>query len=160
MNVESLNQGTILIVDDVPANIGVLLNYLSQNGFKVLVARDGESAIEQAKFAKPDLILLDIRMPGIDGFETCRRLKADDETKAIPVIFMTALTETVDKVQGFNVGGVDYITKPFQNEEVLVRVTTHLTLRKLQRELQEANDRLEQRVEQRTAKLRKAYAEV
>ena len=160
MNADNLNPGTILIVDDMPANIGVLLNSLSQNGFKVLVARDGESAIEQAKFAKPDLILLDIMMPGIDGYETCRQLKADDETQGIPIIFMTARDETEDKVHGFESGAVDYVTKPFQNEEVLVRVNTHLKLRNLQSALQEANDRLEQRVEQRTAELREAYAEV
>ncbi len=149
---------TILVVDDTPTNINLLLEYLGQQGFKVLVAIDGESAIEQAEFAQPDLILLDVLMPGIDGFETCRRLKKNGATRSIPVIFMTALTETVDKVRGFKVGAVDYVTKPLQHEEVLARVTAHLTIQNLQRKLQEANERLEQRVIERTAELSEANA--
>jgi len=153
-------KGIILIVDDNPTNIAVLVETLSSSGFKVLVAKDGDSALEQVNYAKPNLILLDVLMPGIDGFETCRRLKRNQATKEIPVIFMTALTDTVDKVKGFNVGAVDYITKPIQHEEVLARVTTHLTLRKLQAELQEANETLEQRVVECTAELREALDEV
>ena len=151
-------RGTILIVDDIPANVGVLLDHLGQHGFRVLVAESGTSALKQVKHARPDLILLDVMMPGMDGFETCRRLKADAATREIPVIFMTALSETLDKIRGFSAGAVDYVTKPFQHEEVLARITTHLTLRRLQTELQEANDHLEQRVAERTAELSQANA--
>jgi response regulator RpfG family c-di-GMP phosphodiesterase len=97
-------------------------------------------------------------MPGIDGFETCRRLKTDAQTKDIPVVFMTALSDTVDKVKGFGIGAVDYVTKPIQHEEVLARVTTHLTIRKLQKRLQKARDELERRVQERTAALSEANA--
>ncbi len=151
-------RGTILIIDDTPANVGVLLDHLSQYGFRVLVAESGASALKQLTRARPDLILLDVMMPGMDGFETCRRLKADAATREIPVIFMTALSETVDKIRGFDAGAVDYVTKPFQHEEVLARITTHLTLRRLQTQLQEANDHLEQRVAERTAELSQANA--
>ena len=151
-------RGTILIVDDTPANVGVLLDHLSQYGFHVLVAESGASALKQLTRARPDLILLDVMMPGMDGFETCRRLKADAATREIPVIFMTALSETLDKIRGFDAGAVDYVTKPFQHEEVLARITTHLTLRRLQTQLQEANDHLEQRVAERTAELSQANA--
>ncbi|NNL49018.1 MAG: response regulator, partial [Acidimicrobiia bacterium] len=113
--------GTILIVDDTPANISVLLEYLSQQGFEILVARDGIRALEQVRHARPDLVLLDVQMPGIDGFETCDRLKSNVETRDIPVIFMTALSDTSDKMRGFDSGAVDYVTKPFQHEEVLAR---------------------------------------
>jgi DNA-binding NtrC family response regulator len=154
------DKSSILIVDDTPGNISVLMDYLSEAGFKVLVARDGESAIEQAHFAMPDLILLDVVMPGIDGFETCRRLKAEASTKDIPVIFMTALSETVDKVKGFGAGAVDFITKPIQHEEVLARVNAHVTIRKLQQRLQEARDQLELRVQQRTAELAETNAKL
>ncbi len=151
---------TILIVDDMPNNISVLYETLTRFNYKVLVARDGKSAIEQAGLAQPDLILLDVMMPGMDGFETCRRLKHQETTGAIPVLFMTALSETIDKVNGFNMGAVDYITKPFQLQEVLARINTHLTLRQLQRDLQDANARLETRVAERTESLSKALAEV
>jgi signal transduction histidine kinase len=133
----------LLIVDDNPTNLGLLFDYLTNSGFKVLVALDGDSTLEQVKYAKPDLILMDVMMPGIDGFEACSRLKANPSTQDIPVIFMTALSETVDKVHGFNVGGVDYITKPIQPEEVLSRVQTHLTIRNLQKQLQQQNERLQ-----------------
>jgi len=149
MSVKNNEKGTILIVDDTPTNISVLFDYLDQKSFKVLVARDGESAIEQVKFAKPDLILLDVMMPGIDGFETCRRLKDDDETKDIPVIFMTALSDTMDKVRGFNIGAVDYVTKPIHQEEVLARVSTHLTIRNLHKGLEEKNVLLQQEITER-----------
>ncbi|HAZ44653.1 MAG TPA: hybrid sensor histidine kinase/response regulator [Cyanobacteria bacterium UBA11369] len=139
-------QNTILIVDDMPNNLGALLNYLTDFGFEVLVAEDGESAIEQVEYALPDLILLDVLMPGIDGFETCSRLKSNQATKDIPVIFMTALTDAEDKVKGFSVGGVDYVTKPIQQAEVLARVTTHLSIRNLQKKLQQQNDRLQQEI--------------
>ena len=151
---------TILIVDDMPNNISVLYETLIRFNYKVLVARDGKSAIEQAGLAQPDLILLDVMMPGMDGFETCRRLKQDEATRPIPVLFMTALAETIDKINGFNMGAVDYITKPFQLPEVLARIDTHLSLRELQRELEAANVLLEQRVAERTVSLTKALAEV
>lgn len=134
---EPVATGVILVVDDTPTNLEVLFDYLSDSGFRLLVAEDGESALETAKYALPDLILLDVLMPGIDGFETCRRLKADAATADIPVIFMTALTETLDKVKGFNLGAADYITKPFQQEEVLARVKTLLKLQDLTRQLRE-----------------------
>lgn len=160
MNKSENGLPSILIVDDMPNNISVLFETLSRSGYKVLVERDGKSAIEQIKYARPDLVLLDVMMPGMDGFETCRRLKHDPVTQEIPVIFMTALSETIDKVNGFNMGAVDYITKPFQLQEVLSRINTHLTLRKLQRELQHANQHLEQRVTDRTEALSKALKEV
>ncbi|MBW4540620.1 MAG: response regulator [Myxacorys chilensis ATA2-1-KO14] len=131
------DQGVVLIVDDTLTNLEVLFDSLINADFKILVAEDGESAIDTANYALPDLILLDILMPDIDGFETFRRLKANHATADIPVIFMTALSETVDKVKGFALGAVDYITKPFQQEEVLARVQTHLRLRQLTKQLQE-----------------------
>jgi formate hydrogenlyase transcriptional activator len=153
-------QDAILVVDDTPANVGVLLELLGREGFKVLVARDGESALDQLQYAAPDLILLDVMMPGIDGFETCRRLKADERTRAIPVIFMTARAETRDRIEGFAAGAADYVVKPFQHEEVLARVNAHLALRRLHAELQEVNRSLEAKVAERTAELRSALDEV
>jgi len=137
---------TLLIVDDKPANLGVLFDCLTAADFKVLVAQDGPSAITQAQRARPDLILLDILMPGMDGYETCRQLKALEATREIPIIFMTALSEIRHKVMAFDVGGVDYVTKPFQQEEVLARVRTHLNLQRLQRALREQNARLQQEI--------------
>jgi PAS domain S-box-containing protein len=144
---------TILIIDDEIANLGVLSNYLEEAGYQVLAARDGESGLQKVQFARPDLILLDVVLPGIDGFETCRRLKADKTTKDIPVIFMTILGNTADKVKGFAAGGVDYIAKPFQQEEVLARLTTHLRIRNLTYALEEAKESLERQVEARTKAL-------
>jgi PAS domain S-box-containing protein len=143
MSAENNKKGVIVIVDDKPTNLGVLFDFLTDSGFKVLVAQDGESAIQKVEYAHPDLILLDVMMPGIDGFETCRRLKANPATQDIPVIFMTALSEAVDKVKGFSLGAVDYVTKPMQQEEVRARVTTHLTLRNLHHKLQEQNLQLQ-----------------
>ncbi|MCP4403471.1 MAG: hybrid sensor histidine kinase/response regulator [bacterium] len=138
-----MNQTTIFIVDDTPANLGVLFDHLEAVGFKVLVDTNGESALNAIPQVQPAIILLDIMMPGIDGFETCRRLKLSEATREIPVIFMTALTDTVDKVKGLKIGAVDYITKPFQGEEVVARLKVHLTIRKLRQELQEQNTVLE-----------------
>lgn len=126
---------TILVVDDTPANLGVLVETLGAAGYNLMVAEDGEEALAQTAQSAPDLILLDVMMPGIDGFETCRRLKAQPSTADTPVLFMTALSETADKVRAFAAGGVDYITKPIEHEEALARVRTHLALRRLQREL-------------------------
>jgi signal transduction histidine kinase len=142
--IEQEHISTLLLVDDVPTNLKVLFGYLKTCNFKVRIARDGEDALNQVELAKPDLILLDVMMPKMDGFETCRRLKANEETKDIPVIFMTALTETVDKVKGFEAGAVDYITKPIQQEEVLARINSHLMLRQLQKTLEEKNGELQQ----------------
>ncbi|MBZ8182162.1 hybrid sensor histidine kinase/response regulator [Oscillatoria salina] len=136
----------ILIVDDTPANLEILSDTLAEANFQVAVALDGESALEQVKYKPPDLILLDVMMPGMDGFETCTQLKADPTTREIPVIFMTALSETSNKVKGLSLGAVDYITKPFQQEEVLARVNVHLQLYNLTRTL-------EQKVAERTAEL-------
>ncbi len=160
MNPGKVDGATILVVDDTPANISVLLEHLGEYNYKVLVAEDAESALEQLNYSKPDLILLDIMMPGMNGFETCKILKEKKATRDIPVIFMTALSEAEDKVIGFNLGGVDYITKPFQHEEVLARVSTHLTLRNLQISLEEANINLEQRVRERTEELSVALTEL
>jgi two-component system sensor histidine kinase/response regulator len=134
--------GNILIVDDTPANLRLLVRMLSEHGFKVRAVLSGQQAITAAQAAPPDLILLDIRMPEMDGYEACRLLKADERTREIPVLFISALSETEDKVKAFTVGGVDYITKPFQAEEVLARVRTHLALRNLNRQLQAANAEL------------------
>ncbi len=128
---------TILILDDTPANLSVLVDSLAGVGYHLLVAEDGEDALAQAGHTSPDLILLDVMMPGLDGFETCRRLKASPATREIPVIFMTALSDTADKVRAFSAGAVDYVTKPFQQEEVISRVQTHLDLRRLRRQVEE-----------------------
>jgi signal transduction histidine kinase len=127
---------TILIVDDTPANLSVLVDTLSEAGYQLMVAEDGEDALAQTTHTKPDLILLDVMMPGLDGFETCARLKAAPGTRDIPVIFMTALNETAEKVRAFNAGAVDYITKPIQHEEALARIGTHLTIRRLRGKLE------------------------
>ncbi len=147
------SQSTLLIVDDVPANLRVLVSYLKNFNFKVRVAQDGVDALEQVNIAPPDLILLDVMMPRLNGLEVCRRLKADAKTKEIPVIFMSALDDTFDKIAGFEAGSVDYITKPFQHEEVLARITTHLTIKNLQEEIKQQNALLEQRVQERTKEL-------
>ncbi|MEE9412821.1 MAG: sigma-54-dependent Fis family transcriptional regulator [Methylococcales bacterium] len=139
--------GNILIVDDTPANISMLFNILGEEGYKVLIAEDGESALKQAVKMPPDLILLDILMPGMDGFTTCQKFKEQVETSDIPIIFMSALSETEKKVNGFRLGAVDYITKPFQIEEVLVRVANHLNLQRLKNQLKDSEQRLSQTIE-------------
>ena len=115
-------QATILIVEDNPLTLHVLIEYLKNLGFNTPVARSGEEALRQIGIAKPDLILLDILLPGIDGFETCHRLKSNETTKNIPIIFITALSDTTDKVKAFEAGGVDYITKPFDPEDILTTI--------------------------------------
>ncbi len=134
----------ILIIDDKPANLGVVADYLADDGFDILVSQDGESGLAMAEEEQPGIILLDIMMPGIDGFETCRRLKANPTTQQIPIIFMTALTEIHHKVEGFAAGGVDYVTKPLQQEEVLARVKTHLQIRAQAEKLSEQAKRLQE----------------
>lgn len=128
---------TILIVDDSLSYLAALLDRLERHGFMIVLAQSAAEGLMRAEFAEPDLILLDVVMPGVDGFEACRRLKASKATRDIPVIFMTGLTDPKQKVAGFDAGGVDYITKPFQIEEVLARINTHLALRKANRELQD-----------------------
>ena len=140
----AIASATILIVDDTPNNLQVLFSYLETAGFQVLLAEDGNSAIQIAQTQKPDLILLDVLMPEIDGFATCRQLKSQASTKEIPIIFLTALSETVNKVQGFKLGGVDYITKPIEQEEVLARIQTHLKIQKMGRVLAIQNQELQQ----------------
>jgi two-component system, NtrC family, sensor kinase len=153
MSSDSHKKEVILIVDDNSNNLGILYNLLDDAAFEVLVAQDGESAIEKVEYAHPDLILLDIMMPGIDGFETCSRLKTNSLTTNIPIIFMSALSDAVDKVKGLSLGAVDYITKPFQQEEVLARVKLHLKLSYLNKKIEKQNQELEQRVQERTVEL-------
>lgn len=130
-------KATILTVDDQPINLEIVVKYLENAGFKVNVASDGETALARAKYLKPDIILLDIQMPGIDGFETCRRLKADEETRDIPVIFLTGRKEVVDKVMGFQVGAVDYLTKPVDTVELQSRITAQLEINRYRKGLEE-----------------------
>jgi signal transduction histidine kinase len=136
----------ILIVDDNPTNVKVLFDVLEAEGCRTFIARSGEDALEKLEVLHPDLIMLDVMMGGIDGFETCVRIKSNPATQAIPVIFMTALSDTQDKVKGFSCGAVDYIAKPFQQEEVLARVKLHL-------ELYHLRQQLEQKVAERTQAL-------
>lgn len=139
------SQELILIVDDNPTNIKVLSDFLKDYGFKVLIAKDGETCLNRLEKVTPDLILLDVMMPGMDGFETCRRIKLSESTKEIPVIFMTALTDVVDKIKGFTLGAVDYITKPLQHEEAIARVNVHLKLQNLTKQLDRQNRLLEEK---------------
>jgi signal transduction histidine kinase len=138
--------GLILIVDDMPSNLEVISETLSAKGFDVAIATSGERALQQIERKLPDLILLDVMMPGIDGFQTCQRIKANPDTRDIPIIFMTALSDVNNKIQALELGAVDYITKPFQEKEVLARVKTHLQLHYLTRNL-------ESQVAQKTAEL-------
>ncbi|WP_392534463.1 response regulator [Nostoc sp. C117] len=139
------SRGIILVVDDNPTNLQVLSSFLDRSSFEVWAARSGEKALQRLENDDlPDLILLDIMMPGIDGFETCKQLKSNPRVQDIPVIFMTALSETADKIKGLQLGAVDYITKPFQHEEVLVRIENHLKLRNLTKTLIAKNAELQQ----------------
>lgn len=134
----------ILIADDAPANLRLLSGMLLEQGYRVRSALNGKLALMGAKAVPPDLILLDINMPGMNGYEVCAQLKADPRTCDIPVIFISALDQTEDKVKAFTLGGVDYVTKPLQVEEVLARVKTHLELRELQKQLTERVRELEE----------------
>ncbi|GBO52832.1 diguanylate cyclase/phosphodiesterase with PAS/PAC sensor [Pseudanabaena sp. lw0831] len=171
MNTEFLSKskilGKILIVDDNPNNLKVLSGTLANCDWEVLVAVDGESAIEQAIYVKPDLIFLDVMMPIMDGFSACKILKSTPETSEIPIIFMTSLSDTLDKVKGFDLGAVDYITKPFDRDEVIARVKTHLQVSSLTRQVQEKNlqlqnftQELENRVNERTSELSDALCDL
>ena len=139
-----LTKADILVVDDTPANLKLLSSMLNANGYKVRPASSGAIALRSVESKLPDLILLDIRMPEMDGFEVCTKLKENPYSKDIPVIFISAMDDIRDKVKAFNVGGIDYVTKPFEPEEVLARINTHISLRSLQTEMQEQNILLKQ----------------
>ena len=143
------DKGTVLVVDDEPANLGVLFAQLEHARFKVLIAQDGSSALRRVERLVPDIILLDVRLPDIDGFELCRRLKAKKELGQVPVIFLSALTGTADKLHGLGLDAVDYISKPFEAQEVVARVERHLTIRNLQKQLEKRNAQLEQEIAER-----------
>lgn len=143
----------ILIVDDTPGNVKILSMMLNRQSYQVYTSNSGAEALTLAQEIVPDLILLDIMMPGMNGYDVCLQLKQNPLTRDIPVIFISALNDTTDKLKAFKIGGVDYITKPFQVQEVLARVKTHLMIRTLQRQLQQTNNVLERRVEQRTQEL-------
>jgi len=144
--IPAYRNSSVLIVDDTPANVGVLVDALEDHGILVAVAQDGPEGLERARKIEPDLVLLDVRMPGMDGFAVCRELKSGERTRDIPVIFMTALREFEDKITGFRVGAVDYVTKPFQMEEVLARIDTHLSLRAMQKQVAEQNSLLREEI--------------
>ncbi|WP_377480613.1 MAG: response regulator [Microcoleus anatoxicus] len=157
-NITKENRGNILIVDDTPENLQVLSATLLDRGYKVRGVINGKMAIRAAKSGSPDLILLDIKMPEMNGYEVCAKLKADGETSEIPVIFISALDEVLDKVKAFQIGGVDYITKPFQVEEVLARVEHQLTIKRLQKELIDRNNQLQKEIVERKKAEEKAAA--
>ncbi len=135
----AVTRATILVVDDTPTNLGLLFKALEQANYRVLISTSGEVALRTLQHTTPDIVLLDVMMPGIDGFETCRQLKSNPALADIPVIFLTALHETIDKLKGFDLGAVDFITKPIDVAELLARVSTHLALRQLHTELQQRN---------------------
>lgn len=145
----STRRSDILIIDDTPENLNLLSTMLTDQGYKVRSVTKGPTGLRGAQAAPPDLILLDVNMPQMNGYEVCQHLKADERTRDIPVIFISALGDVLDKVKAFSVGGVDYITKPFQVEEVLARIETHLTIRQLQKQLQQQNTQLQQEIQER-----------
>lgn len=142
------SKGNILLVDDTPDNLRLLSNMLSRQGYEVRSVINGQMALMGVRAEPPDLILLDINMPQMNGYEVCQQLKGDEQTADIPVIFISALDDVIDKVRAFTIGGVDYITKPFQLEEVLARVENQLTLRRLQRLLKAKNEQLQREIEE------------
>ncbi|MDX2097861.1 MAG: response regulator, partial [Leptolyngbyaceae cyanobacterium bins.59] len=146
---QSAFKADLLVIDDTPENLTLLTEMLKQESYKVRSATKGATGMRAAQVAPPDLILLDINMPEMNGYEVCQQLKADDRTRAIPVIFLSALGDVLDKVKAFRVGGVDYITKPFQLEEVQARIETHLTICRLQQQLQTRNAQLQQEIRDR-----------
>src|SRR5262245_43572435 len=139
---EALDAPTILVVDDTPMNLSVLVRILEGSGYRILVARNGRAALEIARQTRPDLVMLDVVMPELNGFEVCHTLKQDAATRETIVIFLSALGEVADKVSGLELGAADYITKPFQSEEVLARVRGHLLRKQLERDLRLSRDRL------------------
>lgn len=147
MSVEASTIGKILVVDDNPTNIQVLFGVLNNIGYQVAIAKSGEAALQRIEIFQPDIILLDVMMPGLDGFATCERIKADPATCEIPVVFMTALSDTVDKVRGLSLGAVDYITKPIQHEEVLARIQIHLQLSSTRKTLEKRTSELSETLE-------------
>lgn len=150
-NIQSTQLGNILVVDDTPENLRLLSTMLTQRGYAPRCVINGQMALRACNSNPPDLILLDIMMPQMNGYEVCQLLKSDDKTRDIPVIFISAKDEVFDKVNAFNVGAVDYISKPFQFEEVLARIESHLTLRKLQKQLKQQNILLQQEISSRLA---------
>jgi PAS domain S-box-containing protein len=146
---EPTPKADILVIDDTPENLNLLSTLLIEHGYKVRSVTKGSTGIRGAQVMPPDLILLDVNMPQMSGYEVCHHLKADDRTREIPIIFISALEAVSDKVKAFQAGGVDYITKPFQIEEVLARIETHLTLRRLQSQLQLQNEQLQQEIRER-----------
>ncbi len=150
MNQESLSpsKGNILVVDDTPANLRLLVSILRVKGYKVRPALNGSFALSAVQLLPPDLILLDIMMSEMDGYTVCEHLKADEQTRDIPIIFISAINEALDKVKAFTVGGVDYITKPFQIEEVLARVDMHLSMARLQKDMKSKNEELSRALQQ------------
>src|SRR5579863_4676594 len=153
--VKTVPPDKILLVDDVPANLSVLTAALEPEGYEILAVPNGATALKVAARAQPALVLLDIMMPELDGFETCRRLKAQEATRDIPVVFITARGDTGDVVEGSRAGGVDYVVKPFQTAEVVSRVAMHVRLSRLTRELLEKNRALEARTTELTAEIQK-----
>lgn len=148
MSLNAISQEkTILVVDDTPSNLQVLFDVLTGQEYRVAIAKNGETALQRVQSSQPDLILLDVMMPGIDGFETCKQLKLNSETRDIPVIFMTALSDSVDKIKGLSLGAVDYITKPIQCEEVLARIQVHLQLRNATRIMEQRTNELNEALE-------------
>lgn len=147
---QAMHLGTVLVVDDNPHNLGVISECLDLANLEVLIAKSGESALEKVTYAMPDIILLDVMMPGISGFETCQRLKRNPETTNIPIIFMTALADTESKVRAFELGAADYVTKPFQEAEIIARVQTHLKLHRALQKVQTTNKILEDKIHQQT----------
>ncbi len=148
----------ILIVDDNPTNLRLLARFLGSSSYNPRFALSGEEALRAARVRLPDMVLLDINMPGMSGYEVCQKLHAEHGDTCPPVIFVSALGEAIDKVRAFEVGGVDYLTKPFSNAEIIVRINNHLNIRRLQRELEEANEMLERRVKERTKELERQIA--
>lgn len=143
-----VKRSSILVVDDTPENLTTLRQILTDHQYVVRPAISGEVALRAVNAELPDLILLDIMMPSMDGYEVCSLIKADEDKKHVPIIFISSLDETVDKVKAFSIGAVDYITKPFQVEEVLARVHTHITLSNLQKSLQEKNTQLQKAIDE------------
>jgi DNA-binding response OmpR family regulator len=146
-NLSSIQQIDVMIVDDVPDNLYLLTTILKKHNYNIRLARDAKIALRSIRAKRPFIILLDVQLPGMDGFELCRILKEDDSTKGIPVIFLTVHTSSENRMKGFEAGGVDYITKPIMAEEVLARVNTHVKLRELKLEEEQLNIELKKEIE-------------